>query len=125
MATCSRRLWGEWPCRARALRVSLPGTGAPEDAVKALLEIVEAEAAQLRLKVDGGWPWETFRTERTIYRVQHGDAPAKSRIFRTLSMVPALALPPRWRSTSNTCICSTSRVNKRLGLEPITRYSAA
>jgi len=81
---------------AQALRVSLPGTGAPRDAVDALLEIVEAEAAQLRLKVDGGWPWETFRTERTIYRVQHGDAPAKSRIFRTLSMVPALALPPRW-----------------------------
>jgi hypothetical protein len=81
---------------ANALRVSLPGTGAPPAAVKALLEIVEAEAAQLRLKVDGGWPWETFQTERTIYRVQHADAPAKSKIFRTLSMVLALALPPRW-----------------------------
>jgi hypothetical protein len=28
--------------------------------------------------------------------VQHGDAPERSKIFRTLSMVPALALPPRW-----------------------------
>jgi hypothetical protein len=81
---------------ADALRISLPGTGAPQAAVEALLEIVEAEAAQLRLKLHGGWPWETFRTERTIYRVQHSDAPVKSRIFRTLSMVPALALPPRW-----------------------------
>jgi hypothetical protein len=81
---------------AHALRISLPATGAPQDAVDAMLEIVEAEAAQLRLKLDGGWPWETFRTERTIYRVQHGDAPATSKIFRTLSMVPALALPPRW-----------------------------
>jgi len=81
---------------AGALRISLPGTGAPKDAVETLLEIVEAEAAQLRLKLDGGWPWETFRTERTIYRVQHADAPMKSKMFRTLSMVPALGLPPRW-----------------------------
>jgi len=81
---------------AHALRVSLPGTGAPQAAVEAMLEIVEAEAVQLRLKLDGGWPWETFQTERTIYRVQHGDAPAKSKVFRTLSMVLALALPPHW-----------------------------
>jgi hypothetical protein len=81
---------------AAALRVSLPGTGVPQAAVEAMLEIVEAEAAQLRLKLDGGWPWETFQAERTIYRVQHSDAPARSKIFRTLSMVPALMLPPRW-----------------------------
>ena len=81
---------------ARALRVSLPGTGAPQPVVNAILEIVDAEAVQLRLKRDGGWPWETFRTEQTIYRVQHADAPAKSRVFRMASMVPALVLPPRW-----------------------------
>jgi glycosyltransferase involved in cell wall biosynthesis len=81
---------------ADALRVSLPGTGAPQAAVDELLEIVDAEAAQLRLKLDGGWPWETFETERTIYRVQHADASARSKLFRMLSMLPALALPPRW-----------------------------
>jgi len=81
---------------AHALRVSLPGTGAPQAAVEQILEIVEAEAAQLRLKLDGGWPWETFQAERTIYRVQHHDASARSKVLRTLSMVPALALPPRW-----------------------------
>jgi hypothetical protein len=81
---------------AGALRLSLPRTGAPQAAVDALLEIVDAEAAQLRLKLDGGWPWETFQTERTIYRVQHSDAPARSKALRMLSMVPALALPPRW-----------------------------
>ncbi len=81
---------------AKALRAKLPATGAPRAAIDEVLEIVDAEAAQLRLKLDGGWPWETFRTERTIYRVQHSDAPLKSRIFRTLSMAPALALPPKW-----------------------------
>jgi hypothetical protein len=46
---------------ADAFRVSLPVTGAPHAAVDAMLEIVDAEAAQLRLKLDGGWPWETFQ----------------------------------------------------------------
>jgi glycosyl transferase family 2 len=81
---------------AEALRAALPGTGAPQAAVDTVLEIVDAEAAQLRLKLDGGWPWETFRTERTIYHVQHSDAPVSSKIFRTLSMALALVLPPKW-----------------------------
>jgi glycosyltransferase involved in cell wall biosynthesis len=81
---------------AGALRASLPATGIPQEATETILEIVEAEAAQLRLRLDGGWPWETFQTERTIYRVQHADASARSRLFRTLSMLPALALPPKW-----------------------------
>jgi glycosyltransferase involved in cell wall biosynthesis len=80
----------------KALGESLPRTDAPADAIATLLEIVDAEAAQLRLKLDGGWPWETFHTERTIYRVQHADAAFKSKIFRIISMVPALVLPPRW-----------------------------
>jgi len=81
---------------AGALRQSLPSTGAAPQAVALAIEMVQAEADQLRLKLDGGWPWETFSTERTIYRIQHGDAHWKSRSFRTLSMVPALVLPPKW-----------------------------
>jgi len=81
---------------AEALRARLPSTGTPQVVIDTMLEIVDAEAAQLRLKLDGGWPWETLRTERTIYRVQHSDAPLKSRLFRTLSMAPALVLPAKW-----------------------------
>ena len=80
---------------ADALRHALPAI-APPLVVAMVVEMVRAEADQLRLKLDGGWPWETFSTERTIYRIQHADAPWKSRYFRTLSMVPALLLPPRW-----------------------------
>src|SRR5262249_50863040 len=60
------------------------------------VEMVECEAKQLRLKLEGGWPWETFATERTIYQIQHGDANWKSKSFRALSMIPALLLPPKW-----------------------------
>lgn len=80
---------------AGALQRSLPSTGATPVAVALVIEMVQAEADQLRLKLDGGWPWETFSTERTLYRIQHGDAMWKSKAFRTLSMVPALLLPPR------------------------------
>jgi hypothetical protein len=78
------------------LRRTLPATGAPPDAIGAVLELVDAEAAQLRLALDGGYPWETFRAETALYRIQHPDALWKSRAFRAVSMVPALLLPPRW-----------------------------
>jgi hypothetical protein len=81
---------------AEELGRNLPETGAAPEATSLVIEIVQAEADQLRLKVDGGWPWETFRTESKIYRIQHAGANWKSRAFRTLSMVPALILPPAW-----------------------------
>ena len=83
-------------CLADALGNSLPATSAAPEAIAVVLEMVLAEARQLRLRLVGGWPWETFATERAIYRIQHGDANWKSRTFRTLSMVPALLLPPKW-----------------------------
>lgn len=80
---------------AAELRRALPATAAPEDAVNAILELVDAEAAQLRLALVGGYPWETFRAETALFRIQHRDALWKSRVFRAISMVPALLLPPR------------------------------
>jgi glycosyltransferase involved in cell wall biosynthesis len=81
---------------ASELRRALPAVGAPKNAVASILEFVDAEAAQLRLRVAGGWPWETFHTETTIYRIQHRDASWKNKLFRGITMIPALALPPRW-----------------------------
>jgi hypothetical protein len=81
---------------AYELHRSLPNTGAPPDATAAVLNLVDAEAAQLRLQLDGGKPWETYIAERTLYRIQHRGARWKSRAFRAVSMIPALVLPPRW-----------------------------
>jgi hypothetical protein len=78
------------------LRTRLAGCGVPKDVADVVLEIVEAEEAQLRLTLDGGWPLETYRAETTIYRIQHHDAAWGQRLFRTLTMIPALVLPPRW-----------------------------
>ena len=81
---------------AEELRRALPLHGVAPDVAGLILEMVDAEAAQLRLGLDGGFPWETFHTESTLYRIHHPSAPPQSRIFRSLSMVPALLLPPRW-----------------------------
>ncbi len=81
---------------ATELHRALPAATASLAASTAILELVDAEALQLRLQLDGGMPWETYRTERTLYRIQHPNAALMSRAFRAASMVPALLLPARW-----------------------------
>jgi Glycosyl transferase family 2 len=78
------------------LHRALPSAGAPPDATASVLELIDAEAAQLRLQHDGGMPWETYRAERALYRIQHQGAPWESRAFHAFAMIPALLLPPRW-----------------------------
>jgi glycosyltransferase involved in cell wall biosynthesis len=81
---------------ASALRKDLAARGASSDVVSCIVEIVQAEADQMRLMLDGGAPWETVRTENKIYEVLHSDAPRSHRAFRAMAMLPAILLPPRW-----------------------------
>lgn len=81
---------------AAALRGELPTRGVPAGAVECVCEILENEARQMRLMLDGGAPWETLRVESAIYRIMHGDAPLAHRVFRFATMIPSLVLPPRW-----------------------------
>ena len=80
---------------ASSFRQVLPQLAVPPDALRAIIEIVQAEADQLRLSLDGGWSWEVVRAETTIYRALHAEASWKSAAFRWVSMIPALLLPPR------------------------------
>ncbi len=81
---------------AEALRRELPGRGMPADAVNCVCEIIESEAQQMRLMLDGGAPWQTLRVENAIYRIMHEDAPLFHRVFRFATIIPSLLLPPRW-----------------------------
>lgn len=81
---------------ASALREKLPAFGVPPSAVACVVEIVQAEADQMRLMLDGGGQRETLRIERIIYSVKHTDAPRSHRIFRKSVMFFAMILPPRW-----------------------------
>jgi glycosyl transferase family 2 len=79
-------------CLQEALRVQ----GLAADIVDCVVEIVEAEADQFRLMLDGGAPWQTGRAENKLFKMLHGDASKSQTVFRALSMIPALLLPPRW-----------------------------
>lgn len=64
-------------------------------ASRAIVEIIEAEAALITLASEGGWPWETLRTEWKVYRVLFPDSSIPHRLFKCLGLLPGLALPPR------------------------------
>lgn len=81
---------------ASELREQLGRRGISPNAARKLTRMVQAEADQLRLILGDGWPWETAKTEWTLYRALHPDASTPHRIFKTLSLVPAFALPPRF-----------------------------
>jgi hypothetical protein len=81
---------------ARGLAVELESRAIEPPARRVITEIIQAEADQLRLTLQGGWPWETVRTEWKIYEVMHETASLWHRTFRTVSLLPAIALPPRF-----------------------------
>jgi hypothetical protein len=62
---------------------------------KAVLAYTHNNAEQLRLALDGGWPWETVATEWQLYRVAHPEAPLTHRLFKCMTLVAALFVPPR------------------------------
>jgi glycosyltransferase involved in cell wall biosynthesis len=78
-----------------ALTKGLERAGLEAAVRREITEIIQAEADQLRLSLEGGWPWETVKAEWTIDRVLHPAGTASHRAFKALSLLPALALPPR------------------------------
>jgi Glycosyl transferase family 2 len=81
---------------ASSLQKGLRAQGLAEDIVDCVVEIVQAEADQFRLMLDGGAPWQTVRAENKLFKMLHGDASRSQTVFRALSMIPAFLLPPRW-----------------------------
>jgi glycosyltransferase involved in cell wall biosynthesis len=80
---------------ARGLETRLASIDMDPAARQMLLTMPRACADQIRLQIDGGWPWETARTEWKIYNVMHPDAPLPHRIFKSLTLAGAFVAPPR------------------------------
>ena len=89
---------------AASLRGPLQAQGLGTEIVDCVVEIVQAEADQFRLMLDGGAPWETVRAENKLFEVLHGDASKSQTFFRALSMIPAFLLPPRWFYACRQCL---------------------
>jgi glycosyltransferase involved in cell wall biosynthesis len=80
---------------AFALSEKLLQLGLERDIVRTAVEAVQVEADLLRLQLDGGFPWDTVRTEWKMYRIVHEDASLAHQLFKCASLLPALLLPPR------------------------------
>jgi glycosyltransferase involved in cell wall biosynthesis len=79
----------------RALDRELRARQFPLDLVEAIVDIIQAQADQLRLKIDGGWPWETVKTEHKIYALFHPEASLLHRVFKNVTLLAAAAMPPK------------------------------
>jgi GT2 family glycosyltransferase len=80
---------------ARNLSDQLAYLAIDSEASRTITEIVQAEADQLRLMLDGGAPLETVHAEWMIYDVHSPQAAPIRRLFKRLSLLPALLLPPQ------------------------------
>src|ERR1700719_85944 len=58
---------------ASSLQKALLAQGLPTDVVDGVVEIVQAEADQFRLMLDGGAPWETVRGENKMFEVLYDE----------------------------------------------------
>jgi hypothetical protein len=79
---------------AKSLTTKLEGQKAKEHITRILVESIETEAELIRLSLDGGWPWETVRTEVCNYRIMHPDASLPHWLLKWLTLVPCV-MPSR------------------------------
>jgi glycosyltransferase involved in cell wall biosynthesis len=80
---------------ARSLSQRLEILGIDPQVRRTVVEFTQASADQLRLLIDGGWPWETVKTEWKIYEILHPDTRFSHRVFKLVILLAALITPPR------------------------------
>jgi glycosyltransferase involved in cell wall biosynthesis len=73
----------------------LHALGIRDDIIAAVLEPIWVDAGRMRLGLDGGMPWETYRIEKAAYRYSYTDRPIGYRLFKALVLGATLVLPPR------------------------------
>lgn len=74
---------------------ALARVGVAPDVVSAFLDFDRIESERLRLVLDNGWPWETFRLERQRFHSAYEHHSAAYGLFRFLVLASTLLVPPR------------------------------
>jgi len=76
------------PPRLRQMRID-------EENIAAVLQPLSIDAGRMRLALDGGWTWETFRIERSAYQYSYQSLPLAYRIYMAMVLAAACVVPPR------------------------------
>jgi glycosyltransferase involved in cell wall biosynthesis len=80
---------------ARSLSHELEKLGIDQQVRLTVIEYTQNSADQLRLVLDGGWPWETVKTEWRMYEIVHPEARFSHRLFKMMILLGALVTTPR------------------------------
>lgn len=80
----------------RELAVRLEAAGVGASAVNIINEPIHVAAAQMKLILDGGMPWETYRLERTVFRLAYRQTTPGYRVWKEMALAVTLCMPPRW-----------------------------
>jgi glycosyltransferase involved in cell wall biosynthesis len=79
----------------RTLPPALNRLGVEQSVVDTVIEPIWVDAERLRLSLEGGTPWETFRVERTAFRIANQDVSLRYRLLKSAFLALGLVLPPR------------------------------
>jgi glycosyltransferase involved in cell wall biosynthesis len=82
-------------CLAAELPRRLAAAGCSPEAIEPVMESIWVDVERGRLTLEGGKPWETYRVEKSDYRLSYKDAGIGYRIFKGLVLAATLLLPPR------------------------------
>ena len=82
-------------CLASNLPVQLARIGIAASAISIVVEPIRTSVSRIRLMLDGGMPWETYRVERDSFEMSYKSVSLGYRIYKELSLLLALFLPPR------------------------------
>lgn len=77
------------------LPARLKSLGVPQEIVAMVMEQIQIDVKRLRLFLDGGTSWETYSVEQAEMRRSYRSTTLGYRIYKQLSLLLALALPPR------------------------------
>jgi glycosyltransferase involved in cell wall biosynthesis len=73
----------------------LAGLGVSDEVILAVLESDQMDLGRLRLSLDGGTPWTTFRVELTFFRNCYPNPGFGYRLFKYFVLFLTLLMPPK------------------------------
>jgi glycosyltransferase involved in cell wall biosynthesis len=80
---------------ARELPARLTGASVSPEAIGILVGTLEGAAKKLKLQLEGGCPWDTFKIERAERRYFSSGGPLGYRLFSFIALGLTLLMPPR------------------------------
>ena len=89
-------------CLASDLPTQLSRLGISAEVIRIVVEPIRTSAHRIRLMLDGGMPWEAYCVERSDFALSYQSATVGYRIYKEISLLLALLLPPRLYYTLRT-----------------------